>query len=151
QWAVPNDIVNNRLVVFQSTASGTYSGVISGTGGVNFNGNATLLGNNTYTGTTGVSSFALNIGNGGTSGAIAGDLTVTGFVVFNRSDDVVYAGKIVGGGSIEQLGTGKLTLTGNSTGGPGGISVAHGALELDGPVYAGGPLSVSPGTVLTGT
>src|SRR5262249_53187722 len=37
------------------------------------------------------------------------------------------------------------------TGGPGGISVAHGALELDGPVYAGGPLSVSPGTVLTGT
>ena len=45
-----------------------------------------LTGANTYTGGTTISAGTLQIGNGGTTGSIAGNVTDNGTLVFNRSE-----------------------------------------------------------------
>ncbi len=59
-----------------------------------------LLGANTYTGGTTVSGGTLWIGNGGTTGAVVGNITDNAALVFNRSDNVTFAGNISGTGSL---------------------------------------------------
>ncbi len=57
----------------------------------------TLTGNNTYLGDTTVTAGALQIGNGGTSGAIASpviNLGKDGTFIMNRSDNATWSGKI---------------------------------------------------------
>ncbi|MDP1631200.1 MAG: autotransporter domain-containing protein [Caulobacter sp.] len=54
----------------------------------------------------------LQIGNGGTTGALAGNLAVNGTVIFDRSDDYLFAGAFAGNGSLIKRGAGKLTLDG---------------------------------------
>jgi fibronectin-binding autotransporter adhesin len=108
----------------------TLSGSISGEGGLVMTGGnpLTLLGDNTYTGGTTVSAGILTIGGGGTTGSIRGDIVNNGQVTFRRSDDLVYAGSISGGGRVVQAGAGTLTLTGNST--YTGPTVVQGGLQL---------------------
>src|SRR5690606_39428987 len=57
-----------------------FAGVISGTGSVTQagSGTTTLTGTNTYSGGTTISAGTLAIGNGGTAGSIAGDVTNNG-------------------------------------------------------------------------
>ena len=55
-----------------------------------------LTGTNTYTGGTTVSAGTLQIGDGGTSGSVAGDIVNNARLVFNRSDALTYAGIISG-------------------------------------------------------
>ena len=69
-----------------------------------------ITGNNTYTGTTTVSHGTLSLGNGGTSGSIAGDITNNASLRFNRSDNVTYADVISGTGTVTKQGAGTLTL-----------------------------------------
>ncbi|MEI8292590.1 MAG: autotransporter-associated beta strand repeat-containing protein [bacterium] len=96
-----------------------------------------LSANNTYTGATTINAGTLQIGNGGTSGALALTSTITNnaTLVFNRSDSVVqgthFSGSaITGSGSIIQNGTGNLTLsavntyTGNTTINSGTLTAA---------------------------
>ncbi|WP_396174555.1 BspA family leucine-rich repeat surface protein, partial [Flavobacterium sp.] len=105
-------------------ATTTFSGVIqNGSGTVSLNmplsNTLTLTGNNTYTGATSVSNGLIYIGNGGTSGSVAGNITIgsAGNVFFNRSDDFTFSGNISGGGmSVFKQGAGTMTLTGNITG-----------------------------------
>ena len=61
----------------------TFSGVISGTGALVQAGSGTLIltGNNTYTGGTTISTGTLQIGNGGTTGNIVGDVTDNGTLI----------------------------------------------------------------------
>ncbi|MDC7789273.1 autotransporter domain-containing protein [Rhodoplanes sp. TEM] len=80
-------------------------------------GTLTLTGASTYTGGTTVTQGNLNIGNGGTSGSILGDVvlgTATN-LNFSRSDDYTFSGNISGQGAVGAGGTGTLTLTGNNT------------------------------------
>ena len=49
-----------------------------------------LTGANTYTGGTTISAGTLQIGNGGTTGSITGDVVDNGALAFNRSDSVTY-------------------------------------------------------------
>jgi outer membrane autotransporter protein len=53
----------------------------------------------------------LQIGNGGTSGSIIGDVTDNATLAFNRSDALTFDGVISGTGNLNQLGAGTTILT----------------------------------------
>jgi autotransporter-associated beta strand protein len=94
--------------------SSTFAGAITGSGGLVKTGafyTFTLTGSNSFTGGTTVSAGVLAIGNGGTTGSLAGDIATSGTVAFNRSDASTYAGMISGTGSLLKQGAGQLTLT----------------------------------------
>ncbi|RAO75897.1 hypothetical protein CA260_17885 [Dyella jiangningensis] len=92
-------------------------------------GTLVLGGNNTYTGGTIISGGVLQIGNGGATGSILGNVTDNASLAFNRSDNLAFSGIVSGSGAMAQLGTGKLTLTGANTY-AGGTMVNAGTLEV---------------------
>ncbi|MFS9599473.1 autotransporter-associated beta strand repeat-containing protein, partial [Klebsiella variicola] len=77
-----------------------FKGSISGSGGIDLvSGTQILSGTNSYTGLTTIDSgTTLQIGNGSTSGSLAGNITNNGTLVFNRSDASTFAGKVNGTG-----------------------------------------------------
>ena len=82
--------------------------MISGTGSLTKTGTGTMIltGANTYTGGTTISAGTLQIGNGGTTGTVAGNIVDNAALVFNRTDTLTYAGVISGTGSLTKFGTG---------------------------------------------
>ncbi|RST55784.1 autotransporter outer membrane beta-barrel domain-containing protein [Variovorax sp. MHTC-1] len=133
-----------------TAASGDFGGVVSGTGGLQVaGGTQTLSGTNTYTGGTTISAGTLQLGNGGTSGSIVGDVTNNGTLSFNRSDAVTFAGVISGSGGVRQIGSGATRLTGNSAAFTGTTTVEAGMLAVNGTL--GGTLNVLAAGRLQGT
>lgn len=132
-------------------ASTTFSGVISGSGSFTKTGTGriTLTGVNTYTGGTTIAGGALQIGNGGTTGSIVGDVANNGTLSFNRSDAHTFAGRISGSGAIQQAGGGTTTLPGNSATFTGTTSVDDGTLAVNGSL-AGSVVTVNSGGTLGG-
>ena len=63
-------------------------------------GTLTLTGDNTYTGATTISGGTLSLGNGGTTGSVAGNIVDNAALVFNRSNALTYAGLISGAGTV---------------------------------------------------
>ncbi len=133
--------------------------MLAGTQGIDKRGDGTLIltGANTYTGNTTVSAGTLQIGNGGTTGSIAGNAVLDGKLVFNRSDDFTFSNRIDGSsqGSVEKIGSNTLTLTGSVVG-PSQFTVTEGALQVEGATfgYANSPqiitnIVVGPNGVLT--
>ncbi|TXL69295.1 hypothetical protein FHP25_39540, partial [Vineibacter terrae] len=116
---------------FQTDADLTVGGTIGGAGGLTKTGAATLIltGNNTYAGTSTITAGTLQVGNGGTAGAIAGDVVNNATLAFNRSDTLIVAGAISGTGAVQQNGTGTTVLTGAGTYG-GGTTISAGTLQL---------------------
>src|SRR5205085_11662754 len=114
-------------LTFNRSDAVTYGLVISGAGTVTKVGanTLTLTGNNTYTGVTTISGGILQIGNGGTTGAIAGNVIDNTNLTFNRSDAITYGGGISGTGSLTKIGAGTLILT-NSNTYTGGTTVGAG-------------------------
>ena len=102
---------------------------------------AVVTGNNTYTGNTTVGMLGivnsgaanLQVGNGGTTGNICGNLAIinsaTNYVAFDRSDTITFPGVISGIGNVQQIGGGTLILTASNTY-TGGTSVTKGTLQL---------------------
>jgi autotransporter-associated beta strand protein len=130
-------IVNNALVEWLSFNDTTHAGVISGPGAVtklnaaNLPTTLTLTGDNTYTGLTTVGFGTLQVGNGGTTGAVAGNILNQATVAFNRSNATSYAGVISGPGAVNKLGTGTLTFTTAHTY-TGATTIQSGTLTLTG-------------------
>jgi autotransporter-associated beta strand protein len=99
------------------------SGAMAGSGGLTKThaGLLTLNGANTYSGPTILNAGILQIGNGGTIGALSPSSTITNHagLVFNRSNAVTqgadFANAITGTGSVAQSGGGILTLVGTNS------------------------------------
>ena len=122
----------------------TMSGVLSGSGAVTIasshdaGGNVVYNNANTYSGGTTLSAGTLQIGTGGTSGSVAGDITDNGALSFNRSDAVTFSGAISGSGSLAMLGTGTLILSGANTY-SGSTTISAGTLQIGAGGTSGAP------------
>lgn len=129
--AVSGDILNNSTLVFNRADSLTYGGAVSGSGNFVKSGDGilTLTGLNSYTGSTTLNSGTLQIGNGGTTGAISGNILNNATLVFNRSDSITYGSLISGTGNVVQSGDGMLTLLGDNNY-TGGTTINSGTLQL---------------------
>ena len=116
-------------LAFDRSDTMTFAGVISGGGAVSQIGSGTtvLTGASTYSGGTAISAGTLQLGNGGTSGSITGNVVDNGAFAFDRSDAVTFPGLISGTGSVSQIGSGSTTLTAVNTY-SGGTLLAAGTL-----------------------
>ncbi len=127
---------------------------ITGTGGIDLQGSGTLIltASNQYSGGTVVGTTStLQIGNGGTGGGIAGNVTNNGTLAFNRSSSVTLGGAISGSGVVRQDGPGTLVLSGTNSY-TGGTVVGAGILSVSADANLGGPtgaLTLNGGTLLT--
>jgi autotransporter-associated beta strand protein len=117
-------IVTNGGTLVVNKSSYTLTNQVSGNGNFeNYGGTNTVTANNTYTGTTLVAGGStLMVGNGATAGGgIAtlgtGDVTVNSgaTLAFNRTNTYTNANNISGVGSVSQLGTQGLELSGSNT------------------------------------
>ena len=103
--SIVGDVVNNGVARLQPLGCLRLSpAVITGTGECQQIGTGTtiLTGDNTYTGGTTISAGTLQIGNGGTTGSIVGNVVNNGMLAFNRSDTVTLAGVISGTGALSR-------------------------------------------------
>lgn len=149
-----------RLTLGNTNLSATISGVISDSGGVSTTGTGggltkigtgtlTLSGANTYTGGTTISAGTLQLGNGGTSGSIVGNVTNNANLAFNRSDAVTFGGVIFGSGAVQQNGAGSTNLTATNTY-TGATNVNAGTLAVNGSIASSSLTTVNAGTTLGG-
>ena len=115
-------------------------------------GTTTLTGANTYTGGTTISGGTLQVGNGGTTGSITGNVTDNGTLAVNRSDTWTLRGAISGSGAVQKSGAGTLALTGTNTY-TGGTTVSAGTLSIssDANLGSGGTLALEANTALAFT
>jgi len=88
-----------------------------------------LTGTNTYTDGTVIGQGTLQIGNGGATGSIVGNVTDNASLVVDRSGSLTLAGTISGTGSLTQSGSGTLILTGADTY-TGGTTISAGTLQI---------------------
>ncbi|KFC74993.1 putative Outer membrane autotransporter barrel domain protein [Bosea sp. LC85] len=133
------DITSGRSVTLTGTgtietvAGTTFAlgGSISGAGSLVKDGwgTLTLTGSAGHGGGTTIAAGMLQIGNGGTSGELAGDVVNNAFLSFNRTNDYVFAGAISGSGSVVQSGSGTTILTGSNSY-SGGTVIRAGVLQV---------------------
>jgi autotransporter-associated beta strand protein len=124
-----------------------FAGAITGTGAIIKigTGKFTLNGTNTYSGGTVISAGTLQLGFGGTTGSIIGNVTDNANFAINRSDAFTFSGVISGTGAFQQLGTGTTTLTAIESYG-GLTTIAAGRLALS----SAGNITSSSGVLADG-
>jgi autotransporter-associated beta strand protein len=129
--SIIGNVTNNGTLIFDRSDALTFAGTIAGNGAVVKKSSDTLIftGNNTYTGDTTINAGTLEIGNGGTSGSITGNVANNGTLTFDRSDATTFAGAISGAGSVTQRGTGTLIVTGANNY-AGGTTISAGTLQI---------------------
>jgi fibronectin-binding autotransporter adhesin len=103
---------------------------------------------NSYSGGSRISSGVLQLGDGGTSGSIEGDVSVGGVLAFARADTAAFGGAISGDGVVRQIGAGTTVLTADSTAFAGRTEVRAGTLDVAGRL--GGAVEVWTGGRLSG-
>jgi fibronectin-binding autotransporter adhesin len=143
---------NAALVIDQPTNATFFNHPISGSGSVTKQGAGvlTMTDDHTYTGGTTISAGTLQLGNGGTSGSLVGNVVDNASLDFNRSDSITFSDVISGTGAVSKSGSGIVTLTGNNTY-TGTTTISNGWLYLDGDQSAAtGATSVASGARLGG-
>ncbi|WGD29314.1 autotransporter domain-containing protein [Ancylobacter sp. WKF20] len=127
-----------------------FANVISGTGSLVKDGanTLTLTGENTFSGVVTINAGTLQIGNGGATGSIAGDIVNNAALVFNRTGTYDFPGTITGSGSVTIL-SGTVNFIGAS-GYTGPIDVAGADLVLTEGSTSSSTFTVTGGGVLSG-
>lgn len=125
------NVTNFGTLAFNHSNDFTYDGVVSGSGNLiqQGSGRLTLTNNNTYSGGTTIAAGTLQIGSGGTTGSISGNVANNGALAFNRVNDYVFSGAISGTGSVVHQGSSILTLNGSNTY-TGGTTIDVGTLQI---------------------
>jgi autotransporter-associated beta strand protein len=120
-------ITDNAGLTFNQAGSGTYSGVVSGSGSLTKSGSGTLVlgSSNAYSGGTLVSAGVLS----GDSTSLQGPITDNAGLTFNQAGSGTYSGVVSGSGSLTKSGSGTLVL-GSSNAYSGGTIVSDGTLRL---------------------
>ncbi|MEN5278828.1 autotransporter outer membrane beta-barrel domain-containing protein [Brucella sp. TWI432] len=123
------DDSNGGMIETTGTNINRITTAITGPGSLIKEGTGTLVlaADSNYAGGTTVSGGTLQIGDGGTTGRVDNAIINNGVVAFNRSDAVAMGNVISGAGSVQQIGSGALTLTGDNTY-SGGTTVSAGTL-----------------------
>ena len=108
---------NDGLIAFDASGDLSLGHVATGSGRLVMEGSGTLtiFTDNTYSGGTTISAGAIQLGDGGTTGSITGNILNNGVLIFNRSNTLLVPGAISGSGSVQQSGTGTSILLGNNT------------------------------------
>lgn len=121
QLAPASVTVNNFSNTY--TFSGT-AGTAEITGAANLvkdgSGSLVITSTQSYSGTTAVNAGVVDVGNGGTTGSLgSGAITVgaAGELVFNRSNAATVANTLSGSGIIRKAAAGRLTVSGDNSGG----------------------------------
>ncbi len=113
---------NGNMATLSTDVTG--SGKLTKTGA----GTLTLTADSSYSGGTAIASGTLQLGNGGTTGSIQGDIADNGVLVVDRTNALTLGGKISGTGALQQVGSGTTVLSGaNSYSGV--TTVAGGTLK----------------------
>ena len=129
-------VASNAILTFEPTADMTYSKQISGAGTVGYYGGSkklTVTGNcDNFSGNFSIQSGRVNIGNGGATGSIPGNIHINSGaeLAFNRTGMNTYPGKLSGNGTLYNNNTGIIALTGNSPDFSGNINVQSGILWI---------------------
>jgi len=132
-----NVSLNNASRTLEVHNTTTFSSAFTSSGSIIKQGAGTLvlLGNNTSTGATTINAGTLQLGNGGTSGALSTSSAITnnGALVFNRSDTLAQGtnfNAVIGGtGLVVKNGSGTLILSGANTY-EGGTTLNTGTLTI---------------------
>ncbi len=142
--------INAAGGTFRTDADLEVSGPIGGAGRLTKTGVAslTLTGTDTYLGGTTISAGTLQLGNGGATGSIVGNVVDNGTFAIDRSDIFTFGGAISGSGGFMQIGPGTTLLTGSSIY-LGATSVDAGKLVVNGSIVS--PATVQNGGALGGT
>lgn len=145
-------LANNGTLIFNRSDASTCGVQISGTGAVIKRGPGLLVmaGTNTYSGLTTIESGTLRIGGGGTTGVLPGDVVNDASLLFDRSNNLTYGGRISGSGSVRKNGAGRLVLSGSSSY-SGMTTVGSGTLEVNGILAGTSLIQVLAGSTLSGT
>ena len=149
--SIAGNVANDGTLRFQRSDATTYGGEISGFGGVAVqSGAVTFTNGHSYRGGTTIASGAtLQLGNGGTTGSVSGNIANNGTLIFNQSGETSNGSVFTGNGLIRQVGSGATMLTANSSAFAGTTQVEAGALIIEGRL--GGTVNVMAGTLVQGT
>jgi autotransporter-associated beta strand protein len=111
--SIIGNVVDNGTFAVNRSDTYTFGGAISGSGAFQQIGTGTtiLTATNTYAGGTTITAGTLQLGNGGASGSIIGNVLDNGTFAINRSDTYTFGGVISGSGAFQQIGTGTTILT----------------------------------------
>jgi autotransporter-associated beta strand protein len=148
-----NGTISNGMLNGSSYTStgGNVSASLGGPGIVftNTSGNTTLTGNNSYTGGTVINGGIVTASSTSLPAAQAVTIADGASLHFSEPTDGTFSGATSGAGSVEKLGAGALTLTGNNLH-SGGTTVTSGTLTTSGNGTFGaadGALTVNGGTL----
>ncbi|APY15261.1 autotransporter outer membrane beta-barrel domain-containing protein [Brucella sp. 10RB9214] len=105
--------VNDGTIDTSSNTTLTQNGNIDGDGALTKTGDGTLVltGSGTYAGGSIIKEGTLQLGDGGTSGSITGDVANDGTLAFKHVDMFSFDGVISGNGDVRQLGEGITVFT----------------------------------------
>ncbi|MGL6075578.1 MAG: beta strand repeat-containing protein [Fimbriiglobus sp.] len=171
--SIPADVFPSAVTVNNSSGNYTFNGpgAIAGSTSLTKLGTSILVlnNNNTFTGGTSLQAGVLQIGNGSTTGALAGPLAITAgaTLAFNRTDSytlpgsititgtanttfaldgagtIDFGGAITGTGTITKTGPGTATLLANSNPFTGTLVINAGTVILDDRGGSGGDLGAA--------